>query len=507
MGASEFTRASLRDILNIIFKRKYQILLFFFVTFSTVVIGTLGILLYRPVYEAKAQILVKMGRESIYNPATGGTSPVLSISYEDQINSEIEILRSRYLSSEVVAFLGPSNIYPDDGFFSSLLSWLQKKISPWFQNKKTPTERALLQFQKNLKIQGIKRSNVIEISFKHIHPQIAALVVNTLANQYLDRHVEVHKNPNLYEFFKEQSESLEKELGQAESRLKAFKKQHRITELDEQQKILLQRFQDLRMALNQTLSEKAAVQKRIQLLDLQLQSLPKNIAKGKDVDQNPFLINTLESRLVDLQLEENSLLTKYNEQNRLVQNVRDEIRVVQKKLTQQEAKRYGRSRSGVNPIYQNLQEELLQSQGNLKALKAKSDLQLQQLADYGNELAKLNHIEVQHNQLEQKVEVGRQNYRLYLTKFEEARISDAMDSEKMTSVSLIEPAQVPIKPVSPRVLLNVLLGFFLGVFGALGLAFFMHYLDDSLETVEDVEEALQLPVLASIPELSTHASS
>ncbi len=139
MGASEFTRASLRDILNIIFKRKYQILLFFFVTFAMVVIGTLGILLYRPVYEANAQILVKMGRESIYNPATGGTSPVLSISYEDQINSEIEILRSRYLSSEVVAFLGPSNIYPDDGFFSSLLSWLQKKIPPWFQNKKTPT--------------------------------------------------------------------------------------------------------------------------------------------------------------------------------------------------------------------------------------------------------------------------------------------------------------------------------------------------------------------------------
>jgi capsular polysaccharide biosynthesis protein len=41
------------------------------------------------------------------------------------------------------------------------------------------------------------------------------------------------------------------------------------------------------------------------------------------------------------------------------------------------------------------------------------------------------------------------------------------------------------------------LGLFLGAFGGLGLAFFLEYLDDSLETIEDVEEKLQLPVLAS----------
>jgi capsular polysaccharide biosynthesis protein len=77
-----------------------------------------------------------------------------------------------------------------------------------------------------------------------------------------------------------------------------------------------------------------------------------------------------------------------------------------------------------------------------------------------------------------------------------------MDTEKMTSVSLIEPAQKPLKPISPKKLLNLVLGLFLGAFGGLGLAFFMEYLDDSLETVEDVEDALQLPVLASMPELN-----
>jgi capsular polysaccharide biosynthesis protein len=75
-----------------------------------------------------------------------------------------------------------------------------------------------------------------------------------------------------------------------------------------------------------------------------------------------------------------------------------------------------------------------------------------------------------------------------------------MDSEKIASVSLIEEVQIPLKPVSPKVLLNLVLGLFMGAMGGLGLAFFLHYLDDSLETVEDVEEHLQLPVLLSVAE-------
>jgi capsular polysaccharide biosynthesis protein len=95
--------------------------------------------------------------------------------------------------------------------------------------------------------------------------------------------------------------------------------------------------------------------------------------------------------------------------------------------------------------------------------------------------------------------VNRENYRLYLTKVEESRISDAMDSEKITSVSLIGPARPPSKPVSPKVMLNILIGIFLGIFTSLSLAVFREYLDDRIEKIEDVEKELQLPVLASIP--------
>jgi capsular polysaccharide biosynthesis protein len=88
---------------------------------------------------------------------------------------------------------------------------------------------------------------------------------------------------------------------------------------------------------------------------------------------------------------------------------------------------------------------------------------------------------------------------LYLSKFKELHISDAMDSHKKARVILIEPAQAPLKPVSPKVFLNLVLGLLLGALGGLCLAFIRHYLDDSLESVEDVEEALDVPVLISIP--------
>jgi len=91
METIEFRQSSLRDFLHVIFKRKNQILIFFAVTVCTVVIGTFVI---RPVYEAKAQILVKLGRENLYIPPNSTNSQVMNFNREDQVNSEIELIKA-----------------------------------------------------------------------------------------------------------------------------------------------------------------------------------------------------------------------------------------------------------------------------------------------------------------------------------------------------------------------------------------------------------------------------
>ena len=495
MGTSELPRTSLRDFLRVLFKRKTQILLFFAVTFVTVAVGTFMV---KPTYQAVAQILVKLGRENIYVPASGSSNPVINFNREEQINSEIEILKSRSLATEVLHELGPETIYED---IAKGPGGLRAAIFPAKASAQTPAEKAFLQMQKALDVQGIKKSNVIEVSFKHTDPETAATVANKLSNLFLDRHLSVHKTPQSYEFFQHQSEFLKTKLNKAEARLEELKEKYDLTALDEQQSILLNQTAGLRTALNETLGQAVEVENRINELQQQLATVPRNIPQGEEINHNPYLINTLEARLVELQLKEKELLAKYTEQNRLVVNVRDEIRMVHQKLADNEKKQYGSTRSGVNPTYQQLQQGLLRSKADYRASMAKSQVQRGQLADYKKELDQLNSVETEYNRLQQEVDVDRQNHRLYLTKFEESRISDAMDSEKIASVSLIEPAQMPLKPVSPKVLLNLVLGLFLGALGGLGLAFFLEYLDDSLGEIDDVEEQLKLPVLGVLPEL------
>lgn len=476
MEALEIRQSSFRDFLHVIFKRKNQILLFFAVTVCTVVIGTF---MTRPVYEAKAQILVKMGRENLYIPPNSTNSRIINFNRDNQINSEIELLKSRSLAENVIRSLGPETIY-----------------------KKLDHKDTVLKFQKSLSVEGIKKSDVIAVSFKHKDPKMAAKIVNTLANAYFEKHLLVHKNPQSYNFFEDQSQVLKTRLEQSEAALETFKRQNRVTALDEQQKLLLKHIADLNAELNQTLGREAETKNRILQTRQQLDKTPETIAQGKEVDHNPYLISNLEARLVELQLKEKQLLIKYTPQSRLVKNVKEEIQMVQERLAQNEKKQYGSSRVGLNTTYQRLQEEFFRNQTEGKALAAKRVIQNTQLTDYQGKREQLNQMEVKLNQLEQSVDVNRQNYRLYLAKFEESRISDAMDNKKMANVSLMQSALTPLKPVSPKVLLNIVLAIFLGGFGGLGLAFFGEYFDDSLEKPEDVEKELQLPVLTSIPELA-----
>jgi tyrosine-protein kinase Etk/Wzc len=147
MATNELPRTSMRDFLRVLFKRKNQILLFFVATFVTVAIATFVV---KPTYQATAQILVKLGRENIYMPASGSSSPVMNFNNEEQINSEIEILKSRSLAMEVLHELGPETIYED---IAKGPGGLRAAILPSKSSARTPAETALLKMQKALDVQ------------------------------------------------------------------------------------------------------------------------------------------------------------------------------------------------------------------------------------------------------------------------------------------------------------------------------------------------------------------
>jgi len=247
MDTLEFRQMSLRNFFHVIFKRKNQMLLFFLVLTLSVAIVTFA---KKPTYEAKIQILVKLGRESVYVPQSGRDGPIISVDRENQINSEIELLKNRSLVEIVIKSLGPETIYKD-----------------------IDHKNAILKFQKSLSIIRIKGSNVIEVSFKHNDPKLAATVVNTFANAYLEQHLIVHKNPRSVIFFEEQSQILKSKLEQAEETLKAFKKRYNVTSLEEEQKLLLEQITSLRGELTRTLSQEAEIQNQARPLNRQEERL------------------------------------------------------------------------------------------------------------------------------------------------------------------------------------------------------------------------------------------
>ena len=72
---------------------------------------------------------------------------------------------------------------------------------------------------------------------------------------------------------------------------------------------------------------------------------------------------------------------------------------------------------------------------------------------------------------------------------------------KANNISIQDPAQKPVIPIKPKKRLNVFLSVIVGLFGGLGLAFFLEYLDDSAKTAEDVEKVMKWPLLANIADM------
>ena len=115
---------TVRDLLSIIFKRKLVILCFF----ASLCITAFVVLKFvPPTYTASSKILVKLGREDIYTPAVTSdamTTPLLNMAREEQLNSEVEILKSDNLAEQLVAKMGAEGIYPG-----------MAKVHPWYTPK------------------------------------------------------------------------------------------------------------------------------------------------------------------------------------------------------------------------------------------------------------------------------------------------------------------------------------------------------------------------------------
>lgn len=468
----------LREFMTVVFKYKVMIMAVFCAVVATVTVASF---LITPVYESESSVLVKIGREYLNRSEVGSNAPVMSLNQEEVTNSEIQILKNRDLIEKVITTLQLEKIYP------KLL------VNPPSNMK--PLDAAIVQFQKKLKVEAVKKSNVIQVSFQHRDPLIAARAINLLIEFFKEKHLQVFSDPKS-SFLETQLATYDQKLKESENSLQAFKQETGVFSLDEQRTLLLRQRSELDTALKNTQNIMFEMQKRIATLKERMTSISASPTLYTNTEREKIIVEA-KSRLLALQLNEQELLKKYTENNRLVVNARKEIQMVRDFLKEQEADISSKVKTG-NQVYQNTEIELIRAETELNAQKGKSMALTQQLAEINGKIRSLDYSEKGMQKLKREQAINEKNFQTYVEKTEEARITDDMNRLKMANISIIQKATVPSEPVKPKKLLNIALAIALGLISGLGLAFLSESASQSFSTPEQVENCLCLPVLAVI---------
>jgi len=106
--------------------------------------------------------------------------------------------------------------------------------------------------------------------------------------------------------------------------------------------------------------------------------------------------------------------------------------------------------------------------------------------------------ELEYTRLNNALTQYQTSYANLLQSFEELRLTEA---QSLDTIVLMDPASAPTNPVRPRVLTNTLLAAVMGALAALGIVFLVEYLDDRVQTPDDLRRIADLPVLGAIAKI------
>lgn len=147
------------------------------------------------------------------------------------------------------------------------------------------------------------------------------------------------------------------------------------------------------------------------------------------------------------------------------------------------------------PQYEDLIKQQLELTLKVKALENRVSV-LERMKD--EEVKKLIDSGIELGRLQRELDITEDLYTLLVTQYARARIAEMGE---LGTVEVIDPAEVPKAPVRPNKKLNLIVGFFLGLMGGVGMAFVREALDTRFRSQDEVRATLGLPVLAVIPRI------
>jgi uncharacterized protein involved in exopolysaccharide biosynthesis len=438
-------------------------------------------------YRADMKILVRPGRADA--PLSAQENAPIDLTRlaatEEDLNSEVELLRDDEVLRQVVEQTGVGG-----------RDWFHF-LRPW-EGHAERVERAARRLAKKLQVEAVKKTNLITVSYASDDPRMAARVLQSVANAYLEKHMVVHRPNGQVEFFDRQTGESRSHLDEAEQELLEFAAVHGVVEAGQERDLALQKLSDVDANYRQTRIDLAETEQRVLKLRSQLASLPERTTTQIRTADNPELLKAMKSSLLDLQLKRIQLLTKFEPNHRLVQEVDKQIAEAQAEIRAEDLLPVKDETTDKDENYEWAKSELQKAEVQLKALEARAAATGAQEAAYKTMARRLGEAAVTQDDLENTERTAEDNYLLYVKKQEEARMADALDQRGIVNVAI---AEQPVAPALPLWSTWAVLAMGMAAAGVSGsaVAFAADYLDSGFRTPEDVVAYLNAPVLASLP--------
>ncbi len=451
-------------------------------SFGFVLLATMLFVVLSARYESHFKVLLRRGRfdplvSSEAPSAMNFTRPDIT---EEELNSEVELLRDEDLLKQVVkmARLVPSDT-PD-------------------LDRPAEIEHAVRKLARRLDVEALKKSNLIQVRYKDTSPERGARILSALSTLYVQRHTNLQRPPGEILFFDQQTAAYEKRLHQSEADLVHFTRARGVVSAALERDIALQKLGEADAGYRQIDQDRVETERRISSLREQLKSFPSRSVTLKRWADNPEVLEKMKTHLLELQLKRTELLSRYEPSYRLVQEVEQQIADTRASIAAEALTPVRDETTDKDPNYEWARMEMEKAQVQWDGLRARQSAAFTQVASLRTFAQQLQSESVDQQDLMRTARAEEDNYLLYLHKREEARIGDALDERRILNVAIVEPPAAPALP-EHSVFLYFLLAFGLALAFSVGVAFTTEYFDPTIRTPEEARGLLEVPVLAWLP--------
>ncbi len=461
--ALEVEKNSLREYWRIVKRHKWVVIA---TLFMLVTLVTLATLMTRPVYRATVKVEIGKETERVLSGQRIMEVETANVFNPLYMQTQVEILQSRDLARRIINKL---NLTEHDEF-------KLKTKNPLSENERQVV--LVNTFQNRYDVAVGRMSRVVSISFDAYNAQLAADVANTAAEQYIGWSMEnrVQGVESAKDFLKEKLRESEEELRKSEQAYSTYLTEHKIISFDlDKGNITLDRASELNKQLVEVENERRQAEA---LYQRSREAAPDDLPQVL----NDTMVQNISKELSKQEQELANLSAKYQPGYPAVKQVQEQVNALKAQL--QAAKKN---------VVKNIETQYE------VARHKEADLKVS-LSQSKGEAIQQNRESVQLNVIKQKLDIDRKIYDDLLQRSRQAGVESEFHP---TNIRVVQTAEVPIAPVKPNKPLNIGLSILIGLALGIGLAFFIEYLNNTINTAEDVERITHLPPLGAIPSLQS----